>query len=307
MKRFDLQLFGEGNNNDRGVSQYQKEFKELLEAVFGVDAYFKDFFVGDTIEALDGVEHNKTAFAVKTSDIPVVINTYNTDENTGFGTGTGSTSRFGQRKEIIYQDKDVDYKWEWNYHEGLDRATVNNDLESAIADRLELQAQAKVGQFNAKHGKFISDSAAKSIAGGAKITKDNVGEVFAQLSAYFTNAKVRKELVKVAKVTPDVYNAIIDSGLAVTSKNSTVNVDDNAVIKFKGFVIEEIPADMFQTKEVVYAYVKNIAKAFTGINTARTIESEEFDGVALQGHGKAGEYITADNKKAVAKVTVTGA
>lgn len=307
MKRFNLQLFGEGSNNDRGVRQYQKEFKELLGAVFGVDSYFKDFFVGDTIEALDGVEHNKTAFAVKTSDIPVVINTYSTDENTGFGTGTGSTSRFGQRKEIIYKDKDVDYKWEWSYHEGLDRATVNNDLESAIADRLELQAQAKVGQFNIKHGKFISDSAAKSIAGGAKITKDNVGEVFAQLSAYFTNAKVRKDLVKVAKVNSDVYNAIIDSGLAVTSKNSTVNVDDNAVMKFKGFVIEEIPADMFQAKEVVYAYVKNIAKAFTGINTARTIESEDFDGVALQGHGKAGEYITADNKKAVAKVTVTGA
>ena len=59
---------------------------------------------------------------------------------------------------------------------------------------------------------------------------------------------------------------------------------------------------MFQTGEICYAYVGGIAKAFTGINTARTIESEDFDGVALQGAGKAGEYIPADNKKAVVKI-----
>lgn len=76
---------------------------------------------------------------------------------------------------------------------------------------------------------------------------------------------------------------------------------------FKGFVIEEIPSSMFQANEVIYAYITGIGKAFTGINTARTVESEDFDGVALQGAGKAGEYILPDNKKAVAKVTVTGA
>ncbi len=33
---------------------------------------------------------------------------------------------------------------------------------------------------------------------------------------------------------------------------------------------------------------------------------EDDDGVALQGAGKAGEFIPNDNKKAVVKVTITG-
>jgi len=49
---------------------------------------------------------------------------------------------------------------------------------------------------------------------------------------------------------------------------------------------------------------EGIGKAFTGINTARTIESEDFDGVALQGAGKAGEFILPDNKKAVVKAVL---
>jgi hypothetical protein len=306
-KKFNLQLFAQGENNGRGIMSYGKEFKELIEAVFGVEAHFGDFFVGDTIEALDGVANNKTAFTVKTSDIPVVVGTYNKGADVGFGTGTGKSSRFGNRTEVIYKDIDVDYTWGWSFHEGLDRATVNADMDSAVADRLELQAQAKVGQFNVHHGKFISDNASKTIAGGVSVTKDNVGEIFSQLSAHFTNAKVRNGLVKVAKVRSDVYNAIIDSGLATSAKGSSVNIDDNAVLKFKGFYVTEVPADLFQTKEVVYAYVQHCGKAFTGINTVRTIESEDFNGLALQGAGSAGEYVPADNKKAIVKVTVTGA
>ena len=74
------------------------------------------------------------------------------------------------------------------------------------------------------------------------------------------------------------------------------------MVKFKGFLIEEVPDDLFQTGEVAYVYIDGVGKAFTGINTARTIESEDFDGVALQGAGKAGEFILPDNKKAVCKV-----
>ena len=79
-------------------------------------------------------------------------------------------------------------------------------------------------------------------------------------------------------------------------------IDENGVVKFKGFLIEEVPDDLFQTGEVAYVYIDGVGKAFTGINTARTIESEDFDGVALQGAGKAGEFILPDNKKAVCKV-----
>lgn len=35
MKKFDLQLFADGNNNDLSARDYQLEFKELLQAVFG--------------------------------------------------------------------------------------------------------------------------------------------------------------------------------------------------------------------------------------------------------------------------------
>ena len=52
--------------------QYLKEFKKLLEVVFGVQSYFGDFFVGG-LETMDGVKDNETAFYVKTSYIPCVI------------------------------------------------------------------------------------------------------------------------------------------------------------------------------------------------------------------------------------------
>src|SRR5690625_2277725 len=152
-------IFMSTANNNQAARSYQPQFKELLQAVFRTQAYFRDFF-GGNIEALDGVQHNETAFYVKTSDIPVVVGTaYNKGENIGFGTGTSNSTRFGPRTEIIYTDTPVPYKWEWVYHEGIDRHTVNNDMQAAIADRLELQAQAKTQQFNAAHGAFISSVA----------------------------------------------------------------------------------------------------------------------------------------------------
>lgn len=315
---FNLRIHeGEGtaSNNAR---QYQMEFKKLLQAVFAVQSYFGDFFVGG-LETLDGVSENETAFYVKTSDIPCVIaqgslkegesSAYSKDANVAFGVGTGKSSRFGERTEVVYKDTPVPYTWDWVFHEGLDRHTVNNDFESAVADRLDLQAQEKVSMFNDHHGKFISDCATGDgvISVPSAVTKDTVADVFNKLDAYFVNIKLRKGITKVAKVDAAVYNAIIDSGLSTTAKGSTVNIDSNEVRLFKGFVIEEVPADLFQNNECVLAYATGIGKAFTGINTSRTVESEDFDGVALQGAGSAGEYILPANKKAVAKVTVAGA
>lgn len=291
-------------NQDSSIRTYQKQFKELLTAVFEKKAYFKDFFVNETIEALDGVQHNKTAFSVKTSDIPVAVTTYSNDANVAFGTGTAKSSRFGERTEVIYSDTDVDYTWEWAFHEGLDRHTVNNDLSAALADRLELQAIAKTEKFNANHGKFISDSATETLE-LADYKPESVLKLFNELSKYFINVGATGE--KAVKVNADLYNAIVDHPLMTTGKNSGTNIDENSVIKFKGFVVEEVPDALFQKGEGCYAYIKHIAKAFTGINTTRAIESEDFDGLALQGAGKAGEFIPDDNKKAVVKVTVTPA
>lgn len=301
-KRMNLQLFA-GENQEMPVRQYQKEFKELLQAVFEKQAYFADFF-GGKIEAMDGVQENENAFYVKTTDIPVAVGTYSKESAVAFGVGTGKTSRFGNRTEIIYKDTPVPYTWGWAFHEGLDRHTVNNDLEAALADRLELQARVKVGLFNTNHGKFISQSAGKNIADEATITKDNVAGIFNKLSKHFVD--VGAIGTKVAKVIPDVYNAIVDCGLAVSSKGSTVNMDEGSVLRFKGFIIEEVPTALFQSTEAIYAYITGVGKAFTGIETSRTIESEDFDGVALQGTGRAGEFILNDNKQAVVKVTASG-
>lgn len=298
-QKFDLQLFAAGDNNDLPARSYQLEFKRLLQAVFKKQSYFADFF-GGSIEAMDGIQENETAFYVKTSDIPCVCGTgYDKTATKAFGTGTGNSSRFGSRTEIIYTNTPAKYTWGWNFHEGIDRHTVNNDFAAAIADRLELQARAKAKAFNDAHGKFISQNAGHSET-LLDYTDDNVLALFNALSKYYNN--IEAVGTKRAKVCADLYNAIVDHRLTTTSKGSVANIDENGVVKFKGFLIEEVPDDLFQTGEVAYVYIDGVGKAFTGINTARTIESEDFDGVALQGAGKAGEFILPDNKKAVCKV-----
>lgn len=290
-------------NQNLPVRSFQKQFKEMLQTVFKSQSYFGDFFNGG-LEALDGVQHNETAFYVKTSDIPVVLgDEYSKDPNVAFGTGTGKSSRFGPRTEIIYEDTPVDYDWEWVFHEGIDRHTVNNAFDSAMADRIELQAQAKTRLFNRKHSKFIATCAGKSMA-LASYTADPILALFNALSAYFV--QIEAQGTKVAKVRSELYNAIVDHPLVATSKNSAVRIDDNGIVRFKGFQIQEIPDEMFTVgsdQYAAYAYITGMGKAFTGINTARTIESEDFDGLAFQGAGKAGEFILDDNKKAVVKIT----
>lgn len=299
----NLQLFA-GENNDLPVRQYGKEFKNLLQVVFKKQSYFADFF-GGGIEALDGVQDNKTAFSVKTSDIPVVVGEgYNKDGATAFGEGTGKTNRFGNRTEVIYTDTDVEYSWGWNFHEGIDRHSVNNNFDAAVADRLELQARAKTQKFNEKHGAFISASAGHT-ENLADYTADKVLALFNALSKYYTNIQAVGE--RKAKVKSDLYNAIVDHPLMTSAKGSSANIDTNGVVRFKNFVIEEVPDTMFAEGECCYTYIAGVGKAFTGISTARTINSEDFDGVALQGAGRAGEYILPANKKAVCKVTMTGA
>lgn len=288
-----------GENNNLPVRIYQEEFRQLLKAVFQERAVYGDFF-GGSIEALDGVSNSDTAFNVRTSDIPVVVGEYDTGANIAFGTGTANSTRFGDRTEIIYESVAVPYTWNWSIHEGIDRFTVNNDMDAAIADRLDLQAQAKVNQFNAHHSAFIAASAGETKE-LASYGADDVLDLFNELSSYFTNIQAIGD--KVANVDTKTFNAIVDHPLAVREKASSADVDNNTILKFKGFQIVENPDSLFEDGDVIYAYVKGVGKAFTGINTTRTIESEDFDGVALQAAGKAGEFIPEDNKKAVVKVT----
>lgn len=279
------------------VRRYQLQFRDLLMAVFNTQSYFNELFAGG-LEALDGVSESATAFTVKTSDIPVVVGTYGTGTNVAFGTGTANTTRFGPRTEIIYVNTDVPYEWNWSIHEGIDRFTVNNDLDAAIADRLELQAQAKVRMFNTHAADFINTNATAQTALASYDEADVIAMVDG-LSAALINAEAVGQ--KVLAVNTGVYNALINSGLTIGDKGSTINIDGNDLPMFKDFAIRVLP-DSVMGANAAFAYIAGMAKVFTGINTTRTIESEDFDGVALQAAGKAGHYIPPANLAALLKV-----
>ena len=276
-------------NNDLPVRIYQKQFIGLMQTVFGVQSTFTPTF--GALQALDGIQNNAIAFSVKANDVPVTVGTYNTNPNVAFGSGTSNSNRFGPMKEIIYGDVDVPYSFGWNFNEGIDQLTVNNDLNSAVADRLNLQAQAKTRLFNSKLGAYLVASAAADLG-----AVSDVNTVFEEASERYTDLEV---VVPVrAYVTAEVYNAIIDHQLVTSSKGSAVNIDENGIVRFRDIVVTKTPTRYMAGKAIIFA-PDNIGRAFTGINVVRTIQSENFAGVALQGAGKAGQWISDDNRQAI--------
>lgn len=300
-----LQFFAAGENNDLPVKVYQKDYKELLPAVFGSKSYLRNLWVGGQPEIFDGVAQSATMFSVKTSDIDLVIaDSYDKDPNVAFGSGTGNSNRFGQRKEIIYTDMDVPYDSEWSLHEGFDRATVNANLDDAVLDRLELFARKESRKFDNYAARKIVDMA-KNMMVLYELNNDTITELFNRLNRQFVNYEIEGD--RYFACGPVLYNLIVNHPLSTTSKNSQTNIDNNEVVKFKGFFIQEAPDsvinkptdDNSQTQSIGLVYVSNVAKLGVGINTLRTVESEQFDGKALQGHGKFGSYFPEDNKKAL--------
>lgn len=276
-------------NNDLPVRLYQKQFIGLMQTVFGVQSTFTPTF--GALQAIDGVQNNAIAFSVKANDVPVAVGTYNTDPNVAFGTGTSNSNRFGPMKEIIYGDIDVPYSFGWSFNEGIDQLTVNNDLNAAVADRLNLQAQAKTRLFNSKLGAYLVASAAADLG-----AVDDVNKVFEAASERYTDLEV---VVPVrAYVTAEVYNSIIDHQLVTSSKGSAVNIDENGIVRFRDIIVTKTPTRYMDGKSIIFA-PDNVGRAFTGINVVRTIQSENFAGVALQGAGKAGQWISDDNRQAI--------
>lgn len=276
-------------NNNLPVRLYQKQFIGLIQTVFGVQSTFTPTF--GALQALDNVQNNAIAFSVKANDVPVAVGTYNTDPNVAFGSGTSNSNRFGPMKEIIYGDIDVPYDFGWSFNEGIDQLTVNNDLNAAVADRLNLQAQAKTRLFNSKLGSYLVASAAADLG-----AVDDVNKVFEAASERYTDLEV---VVPVrAYVTAEVYNAIIDHQLVTSSKGSAVNIDENGIVRFRDIIVTKTPTRYMAGKAIIFA-PDNIGRAFTGINVVRTIQSENFAGVALQGAGKAGQWISDDNRQAI--------
>ncbi|MCK0852573.1 hypothetical protein MXX92_25975, partial [Escherichia coli] len=116
-----------------------------------------------TLQTKDGVSQNDTFLDLKVTDTDVVIQAYSTDENVGFGTGTGSSSRFGKRKEVKSVNKQVKYEAPLSIHEGVDQFTVNDIPDQVVAERLALHAVAWAQHVDNLLGKALSDNASEEL------------------------------------------------------------------------------------------------------------------------------------------------
>lgn len=284
------------------IKYYTKQYAGILPNLFAKKAAFLRAF-GGTLQVKDGISQKDTFMEMKTTDTDVVIQEYSTDANVGFGTGTGSTSRFGERKEVKSVDVEVGYEAPLAINEGIDDFTVNDMPSQIVAERLALHGVAWAQHVDGMLGKAISDNASETLTGD--LTEAGITKLFAQAHKIFVNNGVSENVAHVAYVTADVLNFLIDSELAKTVKNSSVNIDEQTLYKFKGFILVELPDAKFQTGENAYFVADNVGVAGVGIQVARTMDSEDFAGTALQAAAKYGKYIPEANKKAILKATLT--
>lgn len=284
------------------IKYYTKQYAGILPNLFAKKAAFLRAF-GGTLQVKDGISQKDTFMELKTTDTDVVIQEYSTDANVGFGTGTGNTSRFGPRKEVKSVDVEVGYEAPLAINEGIDDFTVNDMPSQIVAERLALHGVAWAQHVDGMLGKAISDNASETLTGD--LTEAGVTKLFAQAHKIFVNNGVSENVAHVAYITADVLNFLIDSELAKTVKNSSVNIDEQTLYKFKGFILVELPDAKFQTGENAYFVADNVGVAGVGIQVARTMDSEDFAGTALQAAAKYGKYIPEANKKAILKATLT--
>lgn len=277
------------------VKIYSQQFKELLPVIFAAKSHFLKSF--GALDVLDGISNSDTAFSVKVSDMDVVINDYDKTKKIDAG-------RLGEMTEIISTDLPVEYEATKSINEGVDIATVNDELDSVVAERMEKQSSAIALLIDSTAGDRISTSAGKTLTG--ELTEAGVTKMFNDASKYFTNNEVSSDVIKRAYVTSDVYNFLVDNDLAKTDKNAQVNVGDNTLYKFKTFFLEEVPDARFKTGENAYFVADGIGKVFAGFNEYRALtEHPGFFGTALQSLIKYGSYVPDKNKKAIAKGKLT--
>ncbi|CDZ74861.1 hypothetical protein ING2D1G_0702 [Peptoniphilus sp. ING2-D1G] len=286
------------------IKIYTKEYSGLLQNIFVVKQHFLRTF-GGKLQVKDGITNKDDFLDLKISDTDVVIQNYDMGENVAFGIGTGSTNRFGNRKEIKSVDKQVEYEAPLAIHEGVDNFTVNDNADQVIQERAGLHAEAWVEKLNAWLGKALSDEAGKTLSG--TLSEDGISKLFADAHKEFVNNKVSKDIGWVAYVNADVYNFIMDHKLATTAKGSSANIDNQTVLKFKGFILEELADSYFQEDEQVIFAADNVGVVGVGIEVYRMLDSEDFAGVAIQAAAKYGKYIPEKNKKAILKAKLTPA
>lgn len=286
------------------IKIYTSQYAGLLQNVFKVKQHFLNTF-GGNLQVKDGITNSDEFMKLKISDTDVVIQKYDVGENVAFGTGTGSTNRFGDRKEIKSVDATVEYEAPLAIHEGVDNFTVNDNADQVIQERAGLHAEAWTEELNKLLGKAISDNASETFTGVMK--EDDIVKVFNDAHKKFINNKVSNDIPWTAYVNADVYSIIIDSKLATTAKHSGADVDRQDILKFKGFNIVELADEYFQKDEQIYFAADNVGVAGVGIEVYRVLDSEDFAGVAIQSAAKYGKYIPEKNKKAILKAKLTPA
>ncbi|AYP29766.1 major capsid protein [Streptococcus phage SW23] len=284
------------------IKYFTKQHAGMLPDLFAKKSAFLRAF-GGVLQVKDGITENDTFMELKVSDTDVVIQNYSTDANVGFGTGTGNTSRFGQRKEVKSVNKQVKYDAPLAINEGIDDFTVNDIKDQVVAERLALHGVAWAQHVDKLLGKFLSDSASETL--NSKLDEASVTKLFSEAHKKFVNNNVSTAVPWVAYVNADVYDLLIDSKLATTAKNSSANIDDETLYKFKGFILSELPDEKFQPGEGAYFVADNVGVAGIGIQVTRAMDSEDFAGTALQSAAKYGKYLPEKNKKAILKATVT--
>ena len=283
------------------VKIYNMQFVKTVADIFETRQHFFRTF-GGSLQTAAGAEYDKDFLKLKISDTDVVIQDYSTDPNVAFESGTDNSSRFGPRHEIKSTDATVGYDKPLSLHEGIDNYTVNDNASQVLAERTGLHAIEWIEQLNVYMSKLLSKNAGKTLT--TSLTEDAVTKLFYEARKEFVNMKVAKNITWMAYVTPELYNLLIDSKLATTAKNSSANIDEQEIYKFKGFVLEELPEEYFQKGDVAIFVPDNIGVVGIGLQTYRILDATDFYGVTIQGAGQTASYIPEKNKKAIIKAQV---
>ena len=282
---------------------YSKNYKQVIEKIFETKQYFFNTF-GGGLQVAEGAEYDKDFLHLKISPTNVVINKYDKGENVAFGTGTGNSNRFGPRHEIKSIDKAVPYDEPIAIHEGVDRFTVNDVPAQVLAERAALHAEKWIEYLNDYMSKILDTNA--GVTKQAAMTEEALIKLFFEARKEFVNKKVSKSRTWNAYVTPDVYDLLIGAKLTTTAKNSSANVDEQTLNKFKGFTLRELPEEYFQKNTAAIFVPDNIGVVGLGIETYRTIDASDFYGISIQGAGQLANYVPEDNKAAIIKAQIAG-
>ena len=169
------------------IKLYTKQYAGIVPDLFESRTHFLRSF-GGTVQVHADAEYNDKFLTLKTTDTDVTIQAYSTDANVGFGTGTGSTSRFGERHEVKSVDTTVEWETPLAIHDGIDRFTVNDIPEQVVAERLALHGAAWAEHVDGMLGKALSDNASETLTG--ELTEEGVVQAFTDARKKFVNNKV---------------------------------------------------------------------------------------------------------------------